>query len=172
MARLQKWTLAAGTSSGGDPMGEVIIYGRTENWNFFFETAVTDELTECKSGRITQTKEPKTHNRRGYPGDPTGTSVEHTGGRNILTGVPRRSGNALPGRTLILMTDPETWDGGAEKRQFQYVGKWKDLYLQMESDAGKDIIAVNHTGTRYRICEETGDATQLGAMGTDLVRAR
>lgn len=169
MAYLQKWTLPEGTNNSGASYGSVVIYGRVENWNFFFETPVTDELKACKEGIIKTTAKPKTHNRRGYPGD-TGTSVEHTEGRKVLGGVSRTSGNALPGKTLILQTDPETWDGGEEKRSFQYVGLWRDLYLQMQADAGKDIIAYNHTGTKYRICEETGDATQAGAMKVDVLR--
>ena len=170
MARIQKWTLLAGESASGVAYGQVEIYGRTENWNFFFETDVADELDGCQSGRIATTAIPKTHTRRAYPGDDTGTSVEHLNPRSILTGVSRRSGNALPGKTVTLMTDPETWDGGAEKRSFQYVGLWRDLYLQMQADAALDIIAVNHTGTRYRICEETGDPTQVGAQGADVLK--
>ena len=170
MARTQMWILPEGTTASGQPYGIVKVYGRVENWNFFFETPVTDALKPCKAGIIKTTKTPKTHNRRAYPGDPTGTSVEHSAGRKVLGGVSRSSGNALPGRTLILMTDPETWDGGAEKRSFQYVGKWRDLFLQMEADAAKDIIAVNYTGTRYRICEETGDATQEGFSALDLIK--
>ena len=169
MARVQRWTLPAGTTASGAAFGEVTVYGRTENWNFFFETAVTDDLA-CKAGLIKESKTPTTHKRRRYPGDATGTSVEHTEGRKLLTGVTRKSGNALPGRTVILQTDPETWDGGAEKRAFQYVGTWRDLYLQMEADANKDILATNYTGARYRICEETGDVTQLGAARADVIR--
>lgn len=169
MARTQRWTLPEGTTTSGQPFGAVTIYGRTENWNFFFETPVTNDL-DCKSGIIKTSATPKTHTRRRYPGDTTGSSVESTTGRKLLGGVDRKSGNALPGKTLILQTDPETWDGGAEKRSFQYVGAWRDLYLQMEADAGKDIIATNYSGTRYRICEETGDATTVGALGVDVIR--
>lgn len=169
MARTQRWTLPEGTTASGQAYGAVTIYGRTENWNFFFETAVEDDLA-CKGGVIKTSATPKTHNRRRYPGDTTGTSVEHSAGRKLLGGVDRKSGNALPGKTLILQTDPQTWDGGAEKRSFQYVGSWRDLYLQMEADASKDIIAINYTGTRYRICEETGDPTQAGALAVDVIR--
>ena len=168
MARIQKWTLPAGTTTGGAAFGEVVLYGRVENWNFFFETDVSDELQGCTAGLIRDTAIPKTHTRRAFPGD-VGTSVEHYNPRQILSGVSRRSGNALPGKTVTLMTDPDTFDGGDEKRSFQYVGKWRDLYLQMESDAALDIIAVNHSGARYRICEETGDVTQAGAAGVDIL---
>lgn len=170
MARVQHWVLPAGTTASGAAYGSVKIYGRVENWNFFFETEVEDQSKGCKAGLIKTTKTPKTHKRRLHPGDTVGTSVEHTAGRKVLGGVVYTSGNALPGRTLTLQTDPETWDGGAEKRQFQYVGKWRDLYLQMESDAAKDIIATNYTGARYRICEETGDDTTLGVMALDVIR--
>lgn len=170
MARTQMWTLPEGTTASGQPYGIVKVYGRVENWNFFFETPVSDELRTCQAGVIKTSATPKTHKRRAYPGDETGTSVEHSAGRKLLGGVSYTSGNALPGRTVILMTDPETWDGGAEKRSFQYVGKWRDLYLQMEADAGKDIIAVNYTGTRYRICEETGDTTPEGFAAIDKIK--
>lgn len=148
MARLQRWTLPAGAESGA-----VTIYGRTENWNFFTNTDVTDDLQECKAGLIKNTQPVKSHSRRRYPGDETPITVAAIpDGRKILGSVPKSSGSALPGKTMIMATDPDTWDGGAEKRQFQYVGKFRDLYKYLEQDAEKDIILYNHTGTRYRIC--------------------
>ena len=170
MARTHIWTLPAGTTTQGVAFGAVKMFGRVENWNFFVETPAEDESKPCKTGLIKTTQKPKTHNRRGYPGDTTGTSVEHTEGRKVLSGITYTSGNALPGKTLILQTDPETWDGGEEKRQFQYVGTWRDMFLQLQHDASKDIIATNYTGARYRICEETGDATTVGASALDVLR--
>ena len=170
MARVQNWVLPAGTTASGQEFGEVKIFGRVENWNFFFETPVEDQSKGCKAGLIKEHKIPKKHTRRKYPGDTNPSNVESLNKRKVLGNVVYTSGNALPGWTLILQTDPETWDGGAEKRQFQYVGKWRDLYLQMESDAAKDIIATNYTGARYRICEETGDDTTLGVMALDVIR--
>jgi hypothetical protein len=148
MARLQKWTLP-----GDNDKATVVMYGRTENFNFFAKTPVTDELQECVDGLIKQTAGVKEYNRKRYFGDQTGVRVgPQSDGRKILTGVPRSSGNALPGRTVIFATDPDTWDGGDEKRQFQYVGNFKDLFMHMQSNAGKDIIIYNNTGTRYRVC--------------------
>ena len=172
MARVQKWTLKAKTTTTGQTIGDVTVYGRTENWNFFFETPVTDELKPCTTGAIKSSKDVKTFNRRKHALDTVGYNVPGNRQMKLLTGVTRTSGNALPGKTLVLMTDPESWDGGEEKRSFQYVGAWRDLFLHMEDDAGKDIIAFNYSGAKYRICEETGDATVQGATGTDLVRAR
>ena len=154
MARLQKWTLP-----GDNDKATVVMYGRTENFNFFAKEPVTDELQECVDGLIKQTAGVKEYNRKRYFGDQTGVRVgPQSDGRKILTGVPRSSGNALPGRTVIFATDPDTWDGGDEKRQFQYVGNFKDLFMHMQSNAGKDIIIYNNTGTRYRVCatEENG----------------
>jgi len=148
MARLQKWTLA-----GDNDKATVVMYGRVENFNFFAKDPVTDEMQECKDGLIKATAAVKEHTRRKYFGDPTPVNVgPQSDGRKILTGVTRSSGNALPGRTVIFATDPETWDGGDEKRQFQYVGNWKDLFMHMQANAGKDIIMYNNTGTRYRVC--------------------
>ena len=148
MARLQKWTLA-----GDDEKATVVVYGRTENWNFFVKTDATDEMQACKDGSIKSTAAVKEHTRRKYFGDTTPVNVgSQSDGRKILTGVVRSSGNALPGRSVIFTTDPDTWDGGDEKRQFQYVGNWKDLFMHMQANAGKDIIMYNNTGTRYRVC--------------------
>ena len=156
MARLQKWTLPA-----TETIGEVVMYGRIENFNYFAKTPVTDELQECVDGLIKQTAAVKEHTRKKYFGDPNPTNVgPQSDGRKVLTGVPRSSGNALPGRTVIFATDPETWDGGDEKRQFQYVGNFKDLFMHMQGNAGKDIIIYNNTGTRYRVC-----ATEVQAPG-------
>ena len=154
MARLQKWTL-----EGDNDKATVVVYGRTENWNFFVKTDAEDELQECKSGLIKSSKAVKEHTRRKFVGDTNPVNVgSQSDGRKILTGVTRSSGNALPGRTVILATDPETWDGGDEKRQFQYVGNFKDLFMHLQEDAEKDIIIYNNTGTRYRVCaaEEGG----------------
>ena len=148
MARLQKWTL-----EGDNDKATVVMYGRIENFNFFAKTPVTDEMQECKDGLIKSTGAIKEYNRLRYFGDSTGVRIgPQSDGRKILTGVPRTSGNALPGRTVIFATDPDTWDGGDEKRQFQYVGNFKDLFMHMQGNAGKDIIIYNNTGTRYRVC--------------------
>ena len=148
MARLQKWTLA-----GDNDKATVVVYGRTENWNFFVNTDATDELQDCKAGIIKATAAVKEHTRRKYFGDTNPVNVgSQSDGRKILSGVPRSSGNALPGRTVILATDPDTWDGGDEKRSFQYVGNFKDLFMHLQADAEKDIIIYNNTGTRYRVC--------------------
>lgn len=148
MARLQKWTLA-----GDNDKATVVMYGRIENFNFFAKDPVTDEMQECKNGLIKATAAVKEHTRRKFVGDTTPVNVgSQSDGRKILTGVVRSSGNALPGRSVIFTTDPDTWDGGDEKRQFQYVGNWKDLFMHMQANAGKDIIMYNNTGTRYRVC--------------------
>ena len=148
MARLQKWTLA-----GDNDKATVVMYGRIENFNFFAKDPVTDEMQECKNGLIKATAAVKQHTRRKFFGDTTPVNVgSQSDGRKILTGVVRSSGNALPGRSVIFTTDPDTWDGGDEKRQFQYVGNWKDLFMHMQANAGKDIIMYNNTGTRYRVC--------------------
>ena len=172
MATVQKWVLKATTTTTGQTIGDVTLYGRTENWNFFFETPVTDVLGGCSPGAIKESADIRTFNRRKHALDTTGYNVPGNRKMKLLTGVSRTSGSALPGKSLVLSTNPDTWEGQQEKRSFQYVGSWRDLFLHMEDDAGKDIIAYNHTGTRYKICEETGDPTQAGAASTDLVRTR
>ena len=148
MARLQKWTLEATAE-----IGEVVMYGRVANFNFFAKTPATDEMQECVDGIIKTSGAIKEYNRLRYFGDPTGVRVgPQSDGRELLSKAPRTSGNARPGRTVVFATDPETWDGGEENRRFQYTGTFKDLFMHMQGNAGKDIIIYNNTGTRYRVC--------------------
>ena len=163
MARTQMWTLNAGQPD------EVRVYGRVENWNFFHETPAEDELYGCKLVTTKNTQEVSSYNRKRFPGDTVGITIKKHP-RIVLDGAKYTTGNALPGKTVIYATDPETWDGGAEERAFTYVGDFKHLFLFSQADAGKDLFIWNQTGTRYHICEETGDQTTQGAKGTDALR--
>ena len=163
MARTQKWYLGKGTDQ------EVVVYGRVENWNFFHETAVTDDLYGCKVATTKSTKDVKQHNRKRFPGDDNPITVK-SHPRIVLSGAEYTTGNALPGKTVIYATDPETWDGGDEQRAFQYVGDFKHLYLYSQSDASKDLFIWNQSGTRYHVCEETGDDSVQAGAATDRIR--
>lgn len=172
MARVQKWTLEAKTTTSGSSAGAVTIYGRLENWNYFFDTVADDQLSECKAAVVKTSVTPKDHKRRSNALDTTGTNVIPTTGRRYLTGITRTSGNALPGKTLIVSEVGESVDDEVEQRAFQYVGTWTDLYLHMEDSNRMDIYAYNESGAKYLICETVGAPTQAGAQSTDLVRAR
>ena len=155
MAYEQFWTINKGQAD------EFRVYGRTENWNFFVETPSEDESNCGDPATIVKTNDVKQHNRRRYPGDKTPATVDgHE--RQVLSGAKRTSGGAKPGKTLILATNPATWDDGDEKRQFQYVGDFKHVFIYLQKEASKDIIVYNHSGTRYKICEETGEIIEGG----------
>ena len=172
MAKVQKWTLEAKTTTSGSQAGAVTIYGRLENWNYFFDTVADDQLQSCGAAVVKTSVTPKEHKRRSNALDTVGSNVIPTTGRRYLTGVTRTSGNALPGKTLIVSEIGESLDDEVEKRSFQYVGAWTDLYLHMEDGVRMDIYAYNESGARYLICETVQVETQIAAAGTDVVRAR
>lgn len=163
MSRTQMWTLNKGQDD------EVRVYGDVNNWNFWHETPVTDELNPCTLVTTKNTAEVKSHTRKRYPDDQVGITIKaHP--RIVLDGAKYTSGNALPGKVVFYATDPETWDGGDEERAFMYVGDFKHLFLFSQGDASKDIYITNASGAKYHICEETADPTTLGAGGTDRIR--
>ena len=172
MAKVQKWTLEAKTTTSGSSAGAVTIYGRLENWNYFFDTVADDQLQSCQPAVVATSVIPSEHKRRSNALDTTGSNVIPKVGRRYLKSVTRTSGNALPGKTLIVSEIGESLDDEVEKRSFQYVGTWTDLYLHMEDGNRMDIYAYNESGARYLICETTVAETQIAAAGTDMVRAR
>ena len=166
MARLQKWTLT--TDGIANMQNPVVFYGRVENFNFFSNVTVEDEMEPCTPGIVKDTGSSSQHTRRRYPGDATPSNV--TGHKKkVLSGVSFRSGNALPGKTITFSTHPELYDGGAERRSFQYVGSYRDFHLWMQENASKDMIVHNHTGAARTICLQIANPTTLGAQGTDKV---
>ena len=149
MARTQKWTLVG----DGSTYDGFVVYGRIENWNYFVKTDISFDTLACPEGTVTQSGSVKTHSRQRYPGDPAPITVASIpGGRKVYKNASKRSGGALPGKTVTFATNPETWDGGAEERAFQLVGNISDLAMYLKGDAEKDIILTTNTGTSYLIC--------------------
>ena len=155
MARTQKWTLV-----GDDSTYEgFVVYGRAENWNYFVKTDITFDELACKTTVAKQSGAVKTFQRRRYAGDTNPYTVPaQPDGRRIFSNASKRSGGALPGSTINFSTNPETWDGGAESRSFQFVGNIRDLLIYLEGDAEKDIIVTTHTGTNYLVCAAEANA--------------
>ena len=149
MARTQKWTLVG----DGSTYDGFTVYGRIENWNYFVKTDISFDDLACPVGTVKQSNAVKSHERQRYPGDPAPITVASIPeGRKIYQNASKRSGGALPGRTIIFSTNPETWDGGDEQRAFQLVGNISDLAMYLKGDAEKDIILTTQTGTSYLIC--------------------
>ena len=152
MARNQKWTIEAGAGYGA-----FTLYGRVENWNYFVKTDLEIDDIACPEGTVTQSAAVKSAKVRRYPGDPAPyTRPAIPGGRAVYKNASKRSGGALPGRTVMFATNPETWDGGDEERAFQLVGNISDLAMYLKGDAEKDIILTTSTGTNYLICAAVG----------------
>ena len=154
MARTQKWTLAGnGTTYEG-----FTVYGRAESWNYFVNTDISFDALACPNSTVTLSGSVKSHSRERFPDDPAPITVASIPeGRKIYRNQSKRSGGALPGYTFTMSTNPETWDGGDESRQFQLVGNISDLAMYLTGDAEKDIILTTHTGTNYLICAATPD---------------
>lgn len=154
MARTQKLTFVG----DGSTYDGFVIYGRVENWNYFVKTDISLDALACPEGTVVQSKTVKSHSRQRYPGDKAPITVAAvSGGRKIYKNDSKRSGNALPGRTVTFATNPETWDGGDEERAFQLVGNIADLAMYLKGDAEKDIILTTNTGTNYLICAADAD---------------
>lgn len=153
MARTQKWTLVG----DGSTYEGFTVYGRIENWNYFVKTDIDFSSVACPETKPKQSGPVKDYKRRRFPGDTNPYTVPaQPGGRRIFTNSSKRSGGALPGKTIMFATNPDTWDGGDEERAFQFVGDIRDLLIYLEGDAEKDIIVTTNTGTNYLVCAADG----------------
>ena len=151
MARTQFWE-----TSGGGQASAVKWYGRCANFNFFMTTEVEDEWLKNSAGVTKQTAKVKEHSRRRFPGDPSPINVkEQPEGRQILYKANKRSGAALPGYTIVLATNPDTYDGPPERRSFQVDGDWKEVIKYIESDAKIDVVVSTGRGASS-VCKAAG----------------
>ena len=153
MARTQKW----GIVGDGSTYDSFVMYGRVENWNYFVNTDLELDDIACPEGTVKKSGPIPSYSVRRYPGDEDPYTVPaQAAGRTVYLNTSKRSGGALPGKTVIFSTNPETWDGGDERRQFQLVGDYSDLMMYLKGDAEKDIIVETQTGTNYLICASSG----------------
>jgi len=151
MARTQFWETSGG--AGAEP---VKWYGRCANFNFFMTTEVEDEWLKNSAGVTKQTNKVKEHSRRRFPGDPAPINVkEQPEGRQTLYKANKRSGAALPGYTIVLATNPDTYEGTPERRSFQVDGDWKEVIKYIESDAKIDVIVTTGRGASS-VCKAAG----------------
>ena len=106
---------------------KVVIYTNyieSLNW-FLTEPFEADEEGEATVG----TRSVPGHQRRRGPSDDTPINVtQYTA--NYLIDPTLKSGNALPGRSFILRTDPRYTDDN-ETRRFTFTGRFLDLQAQL-----------------------------------------
>lgn len=130
------------TAPGG---GKFSIWGEQANLGFF----VTGPLTPAASaGASNKQVLVKATTRRQYPGDTTAINVAGSQ-REVLVDPTRRSGSALPGRSIVLVADAGL--PGEERRQFTLKGRWLDFHAWLSTKAKMQVHAYNSSGARYTI---------------------
>ena len=124
---------------------ELKIYAIPANINYFLKTALTPDVVQ---GPTNAQVAVKAFTRRQYPGDPTPINVSGAT-REYLIDPTRKVGNALPGRTVVLVADAGTLT--EERRAFTYSGRWMDFHSWLRSNAKMEIRAYNNGRTRSTI---------------------
>jgi hypothetical protein len=132
---IQKFTIPA---AGGRKA--FTLYAELANINYFLKTPLTpDQAAGVTVKQVTV----KAHQRQQYPGDTSLSNVPSTS-RELLVDPTRRSGNGLPGRTIVLVADAGL--PGEERRQFTLKGNWVDFHAWLMGKAKFAINAYNNTG--------------------------
>ena len=126
--------------AGGLP---VTIYAETDNINYFLSADLTPDTAEGPANFSTGVAG---GSRRQYPGDSTTISVAGST-REFLVDPTRKSSNALPGKSFVLLER----GGSGEKRQFTFKGRLMDLHSFLRAQAGKSFYLYGNTGARYTI---------------------
>jgi hypothetical protein len=121
------------------------LYAELANINHFLKTPLTAAAVGSFSNKQVSVG---SYQRRQYPGDTTLSNVPASQ-REILVDPTRKSGNGLPGRSVVLVGDAGL--PGEERRQFTLKGRWVDFHAWLVSNAGMQIHAYNHTGARSTI---------------------
>ena len=116
------------------------LYAELANINFFIKAPLTPTDVQNFSNKSVAVK---AHTRRRFPGDPAPINVSATS-REFLVDPTRRSGNALPGREVVLVSDAGF--PGEERRTFTLKGRWVDFHAWLVANAKMQIHAYNHTG--------------------------
>lgn len=140
MAVTKKFVVPA---AGG--RNEFAIFSVEENINYFIKTALTPATV---AGPTNKQVTVKAHSRRQGPGDARDINVAGSS-REVLIDPTRKSGTALPGRSIVLLADAGTI--AEERRQFTLQGRWMDFHAWLRANAKMEIQAFNHYGTRYTI---------------------
>lgn len=120
--------------------GKLVLYAEPANINYFLKTPLT---STADAGVTNKQAAVKAHQRRQYPGDTSLINVP-AAQREFMVNPARRSGAALPGRSIVLIGDKGL--PGEEKRQFTLVGRWIDFHAWLSTKAKMEIYAYNNTG--------------------------
>jgi hypothetical protein len=140
MATIQKFVIPA---AGGRKA--FTIYSVEENINYFLKTALTPATV---AGPTNKQVDVKAYQRRQGPGDAKDINMPATQ-REVLIDPTRKSGTALPGRSIVLVGDAGL--PNEERRQFTLQGRWVDFHAWLRANAKMQVHAFNKSGTRYTI---------------------
>lgn len=133
------------TVDGGNGRQKFTIYCESANINYFLKAAITaDTVSGVKDVQVARTG----YSRRQYPGDTTPIQVDGSTAE-YLVDPSRRSGAALPGRSIRLVADPGMVN--EESRVFTLKGRWIDFHAWLSINAKMLIHAYNSSGARYTI---------------------
>lgn len=130
------------TAPGG---GKFTIYAEKANIEYFVKTTLTPAVD---AGVTNKQVSVKASSRQQYPGDATTINMPATV-REVLIDPTAKSGNALPGRSIVLVGDPGL--PGEERRQFTLKGRWIDFHAWLSANAKMLTYAYNSSGRRYTI---------------------
>lgn len=127
---------------GGEPL---TIYAETANINYFLNGELEPDTVDGPTNvQVTVSG----GSRRQYPGDSTTISVSGST-REFLKDPTRSSGTALPGKPFMLVE--RGVEGGGERRQFTYKGRFIDLHTFVRAEASKNLFLYNNSGARYTV---------------------
>lgn len=138
-------TIRVDIPAGGGRQAFTIYTPFIENLNYFLASPLTAaDLGEPVDKQVSV----KAHSRRQYPGDASQISVAGAQ-REFVVDPTRRSGNGLPGRSIVMITGMGT--EMEERRAFTLKGRWVDFHAWITSHVGAATDIINNTGARYSI---------------------
>lgn len=138
-------TIRVDIAAAGARQGFTIYTPFLENLNYFLGSNLTAaDLGEPVDKQVSV----KAHQRRQYPGDPSQINVAGAT-REFVVDPTRRSGNGLPGRSIVMIRGAGTEQ--EERRTFTLKGRWVDFHAWISTNAGAQLDIINSTGARYTI---------------------
>lgn len=133
------------TLSGEGTKNPCVIYGEKANIEYFVKASMTPDVV---NGVVNKQVTRSGYSRRQYPGDTTPVGVGGSVAEYVVD-PSRKSGAALPGRSIRLVADPGM--PNEESRVFTLKGRWIDFHAWLRANAKMLIHAYNSSGARYTI---------------------
>lgn len=130
---------------------EMVIYSRyLQSINAFVKTPLEDDEVGEKT---TATKSVPGHQRRRGPSDSTPVNVSQSNVKYLID-PSLKSGNALPGRSIILQTTPNA--DVDMTRRFTLVGNMVDFVQYFDGKMKYETYVYNSEGGRHTLGPDLG----------------